>query len=97
MDCDHRGDFDDLGDVDQNLGSIKLKISSLKGKTNLKAYLDWEKKVEMSFDIHRDSEEKKVKLTVVEFTNYIMVWWEKLIVERMNDKDQLACGRSRKQ
>ena len=52
----------------------------------------------MIFDIHRYFEEKKVKLIVVEFTNYIMVWWEKLIVERRrNDKDQLACGRSRKQ
>jgi len=68
----HR-DFDDLGDIDRNLGSIKLKIPTFKGKTNPEAYLDWEKKV-MIFYIHRYSEEKKVKLAVVEFTDYAMVW-----------------------
>jgi hypothetical protein len=30
--------------------------------------------VEMIFDLHRYSEEKKVKLVVVEFTDYVMVW-----------------------
>jgi hypothetical protein len=48
-DFENRGDFDDLGDVDRNLGSIKLKISTFKGKTNPKCYLDWEKKVEMIY------------------------------------------------
>jgi hypothetical protein len=43
-DFEHRGDFDDLGDIDRNLGSIKLKIPAFKGKTNPEAYLDWEKK-----------------------------------------------------
>jgi hypothetical protein len=73
-DFEHRGDFDDLGDIDRNLGSIKLKIPAFKGKTDPEAYLDWEKKVEMIFDIHRYSEEKKVKLAIVEFTDYAMVW-----------------------
>jgi hypothetical protein len=47
-----------LGDVDQNLGSIKLKIPAFKRKNDLEAYLDWEKKMEMLFDIHKYSEEK---------------------------------------
>jgi hypothetical protein len=33
------------------------------------------KKVEMIFDIDIYSEEKKLKLVVVEFTDYVMVWW----------------------
>jgi hypothetical protein len=36
-----------LGDVDRNLGSIKLKIPAFKGKIDPEAYLDWEKKVKM--------------------------------------------------
>ena len=49
----------------------------------------------MIFDIHKYSEEKKVKLAVVEFTDYAMVWWERLVVERKGiEKDQLAHGRS---
>jgi len=87
-DFEHRGDFDDLRDIYQNLGSIKLKIPDFKGKTDPEAYLDWEKKVEMIFDIHRYSEEKKVKLAVVEFTNYAMVWWERLVVERRRNRER---------
>jgi len=44
-DFGHRRNFDDLGDVDRNLGSIKLKILAFKGKTDPKAYLKWERKV----------------------------------------------------
>jgi hypothetical protein len=85
-DFEYRGDFDDLGDVDRNLGSIKLKIPAFKGKIDLEAYLDWEKKREMIFDIHRYSKEKKVKFVVVEFTDYVMVWWERLLVERRRNR-----------
>ena len=87
-DFEHRGDFNDLGDIDRNLCSIKLKIPAFKGKTDLEAYLDWEKKVEMIFDIHRYSEEKKVKLAVVEFTDYAMVWRERLVVERKRNRER---------
>ena len=72
-DSGHRKNFDDLGDVDRNLGSIKLKIPAFKEKTNPEAYLEWERKVEIIFNIHKYSEEKKVKLVVVEFTDYAMV------------------------
>ena len=50
--------------VDRNLGSIKLKIPHFQGKSDPKAYLQWEKKVELIFDCHQFSEEKKVKLAV---------------------------------
>jgi hypothetical protein len=60
-DFEYRKDFDDLGDVDQNLDSIKLKILVFIGKTDPEAYLDLEKKVEMIFDFHMYSKEKKVK------------------------------------
>jgi hypothetical protein len=51
-----------------------LKIPVFKGKTDPEAYLKWERKVKMIFDIYRYSEEKKVNLVVVEFTDYAMVW-----------------------
>ena len=44
----------------------------------------------MIFDIHKYSKEKKVKLVVVEFTDYAMVWWERLVVERRRDKERLV-------
>jgi len=42
----------------------------------------------MIFDIHRYSKEKKVKLTVVEFTNYARVWWERFVVERRRNRER---------
>ena len=87
-DFGHRRNFDDLGDADRNMGSIKLKILVFKGKTDPEAYLEWERKVEMIFDIHRYSEEKKVKLVVVEFIDHAMVWWERLVVERRRNRER---------
>ena len=59
---------------DGNLGSIKMKIPAFHGKSDPEAYLEWEKKVERVFECHNYTEEKKVKLAAVEFTDYASVW-----------------------
>uniref|UniRef100_A0A2N9J5Z4 CCHC-type domain-containing protein n=1 Tax=Fagus sylvatica TaxID=28930 RepID=A0A2N9J5Z4_FAGSY len=48
--------------VDRSLGSIKMKIPSFQGRTDPEVYLEWEKKIDLVFDCHNYSEEKKVKL-----------------------------------
>uniref|UniRef100_A0A2N9EJA0 Retrotransposon gag domain-containing protein n=1 Tax=Fagus sylvatica TaxID=28930 RepID=A0A2N9EJA0_FAGSY len=60
--------------VDRSLGSIKMKIPSFQGRTNPGVYLEWEKKIDLVFDCHNYSEEKKVKLAVIEFTDYAIIW-----------------------
>jgi hypothetical protein len=55
--------------VDRDLGRIKMKIPSFQGRTDPEVYLEWEKKIELVFDCHNYSEEKKVKLAVIEFTD----------------------------
>ena len=60
--------------IDRNLGNNKLKIPSFQGKNDPKVYLEWEKKVEFIFECHNYSEEKKVKLAVIEFTNYAILY-----------------------
>ena len=52
---------------DNNLGNIKMKIPSFQGKNDPEAYLEWERKVELVFDCHDYSENKKVKLAVIVF------------------------------
>ena len=59
--------------IDHDLGSIKLKIPSFQGKNDPGAFLEWERKIELVFDCHNYSEEKKVKLAAVEFTNYAII------------------------
>ena len=74
-------------DVDRNLGSIKMKIPPFQGKNDPEAYLEWEKKVEMIFECNRYSEEKKVKLAAVEFTDYAVVWWDQLVTARRRHQE----------
>ncbi|KAK0572561.1 hypothetical protein LWI29_033492 [Acer saccharum] len=74
--------------VDNNLGSIKVKIPSFQGKTDPEAYLEWEKRVELVFDCHEYSELKKVKLAAIEFTDYAIVWWDQLVVSRRRNGER---------
>ena len=53
-----------------------MKIPSFQGKNDPEVYLEWEKKVEFIFECHNYSEEKKVKLTMIEFTTYAIIWWD---------------------
>ncbi|XP_070047293.1 uncharacterized protein [Nicotiana tomentosiformis] len=70
---------------DDNISTIKMKIPSFKGTTDPDLYLDWERKVEAIFDCHNYSEGKKVKLAIVEFSNYAAIWWKKLIRDRLQE------------
>ena len=38
--------------------------------------------MELIFDCQNYSEEKKVKLTTIEFTQYAMVWWDQMVTRR---------------
>jgi hypothetical protein len=67
---------------DRNLGNIKMKIPSFQLKNNAKLYLEWKKKVELIFECHNYSEEKKVKLAVIEFTDFAIIWWDQLVMNR---------------
>ncbi|RVX02077.1 Transposon Ty3-G Gag-Pol polyprotein [Vitis vinifera] len=59
-----------------------MKIPSFQGKNDPEVYLEWEKKVEFIFECHNYSEEKKVKLAVIEFTDYAIIWWDQLVMNR---------------
>ena len=69
-------------EVDRDLRSIKLKIPTFQGRSDPEAYLEWEKKVELIFECHNYSEEKKVRLAAIEFTDYAIVWWDQLTTNR---------------
>ena len=60
--------------TDRNLGNIKMKIPSFQGKNDPEVYLEWKKKAEFIFECHNHSEEKKVKLAMIEFTDYALIW-----------------------
>ena len=69
-----------------NLGNIKMKIPSFQGKNDPQAYLEWERKVELVFYCHNYSENKKVKLTVIEFSDYTTMWWDQLVLNMRRNR-----------
>ena len=71
-----------MEDVDRNLGSIKMTIPSFQGRNDSNVYIEWERKVDLIFECHNYSEEKKVKLATVEFCDYAIVWWDQFCKER---------------
>ena len=73
--------------VNSNLWSIKMKIASFQGKSDVEAYLEWEKNVEFIFECHQYSKVKKVKLATAKFTNYALVWWDQLVTSRRRNHE----------
>ena len=74
--------------VDRSLGNIKMKIPSFQGRTDPEVYLEWEKKIDLVFDCHNYSEEKKVKLAVIAFTDYAIIWWDQLVTNRRRNTER---------
>uniref|UniRef100_A0A2N9F015 Reverse transcriptase domain-containing protein n=1 Tax=Fagus sylvatica TaxID=28930 RepID=A0A2N9F015_FAGSY len=72
---------------DNDLGNIKIKIPSFQSKNDPEVYLEWETKMEMVFDCHNYSEIKKVKLAAIEFTDYAIVWWDQLLINRRRNRE----------
>lgn len=56
------------------LKGLKIQVPAFKGKSDPEAYLEWEGRIEMVFDFYDYSEEQKVKVAIVEFTDYALVW-----------------------
>ena len=65
---------------DDNLRSVKMKIPTFHGKSDPETYLAWEKKVDFVFDYHNYSKKKKVKLVIIGFMGYVLVWWNQLVI-----------------
>ena len=57
---------------DSNINIIK-QIPPFKGRNDAEAYLKWERKVDIIFACYDYAEEKKVRLAVVEFSDYALV------------------------
>jgi hypothetical protein len=66
----------DRNQGDDSCSGIKMKVPSFHGKFDPEAYLEWEKKMELVFDCRDYSKAQKVKIAVIEFTNYAMIWWD---------------------
>ena len=64
-----------------------MKISSFQRKNDSEVDLEWERNVEIVFYCHNYSENKNVKLVVIEFLDYAIVWWEQLVLNKMRNRE----------
>jgi hypothetical protein len=67
----------------RDLASLNSSLLSLM-VGHPKAYLTWELKVDKIFHMHNYSEEKKMAMAALEFDDYALIWWEKLLSDREN-------------
>jgi hypothetical protein len=52
--------------------------------------LKWEKKVDWILDCHNYSEVKKMKVVVIEFIDYTMIWLDQNVISRRSEKRLVA-------
>jgi len=45
--------------------------------------------VELIFDCHYYSKVNKVKLVVIEYIDYAIIWWDQLVLERRRNEERL--------
>jgi len=58
-----------------------VKVPSFSGDNDPNVYLDWEAKCEQIFDTHGVNNDQKVKIASLEFLDYAMKWWHRLVMD----------------
>lgn len=69
------------------MGNINMSIPPFKEMSDPKAYPEREKNVELIFECHNYSEEKKVKIAVLEFVDYAITWWDQVVTSRRRNRE----------
>jgi len=80
-----------IGDLEEDLEKLriaKITIPSFQGRFDSEAYLEWEKKMEFLFHCHNYSETEKVKLAMIEFSEYAITWWDQLVINRKRNRER---------
>ncbi|XP_027357450.1 uncharacterized protein LOC113866850 [Abrus precatorius] len=72
------------------IDGVKISIPPFKGRSDPEAYLEWEIKIEHIFTCNTYEEAQKVKLAAMEFSDYALVWWNKLQKERVRNEEPLV-------
>ena len=75
---------------EDRIEGVKLNIPPFRGKSDPEAYLEWEMKIEQLFACHNYTEDKKLKVAAMEFTDYALIWWNQLQRERERYEEPLV-------
>jgi len=75
---------------ERRIEGIRLNVPPFKGRSYHEAYLKWELKIDHVFSCNNYSEEQKVRLAAAEFSDYALIWWNKLQRERIRDEKPMV-------
>jgi len=64
-------------DLDGN-ARIKLSVPKFSGREDDDSYLEWEEQYDQIFRVHNLSDQMRVNLASVEFSNYALTWWNQI-------------------
>ncbi|KAL1204561.1 hypothetical protein V5N11_006410 [Cardamine amara subsp. amara] len=70
-----------------NLKGLKISIPPFHGKTDPDAYLEWEKKIELVFNVQQYTELNRVKIAATEFHDYALNWWDQLVTTKRRNQE----------
>jgi hypothetical protein len=56
-----------------------LSIPPFSGDRGPEDYLEWEMRMDQIFATHYYTEEKRLQLATVEFTGYVLIWWNQIL------------------
>ncbi|MGK4277551.1 hypothetical protein, partial [Escherichia coli] len=66
----------------QAINQVKLQVPSFQGKSNPEEFLEWLKRTEMIFEYYEYPDHLRLRLAVIEFSGYALVWWEQVTIDR---------------
>jgi len=69
-----------------------LKIPIFQGKNDPEVYFEWEKKVDWIFNCRSYSKARKVKLVVIEFIEYKLIWWDQNVIGIRRNGERLIAS-----
>ena len=58
-----------------------VKLPNFSGDSDPNVYLGWEAKCEQIFNVHEVKDDQKMKLASLEFIDYAMQWWRKIVMD----------------
>ncbi|KAG7599415.1 Reverse transcriptase RNA-dependent DNA polymerase [Arabidopsis suecica] len=73
--------------LQDNLKGLKLKIPPFHGKNDPDAYLEWEKKIEIVFNLQHYTEINRVRVATTGFYDYALSWWDQLVTSRRRNQE----------
>ena len=65
---------------DGGFGRIKLSIPPFSCERGPEDYLEWEMRMDHIFSTHNYSKEKRLHIAAFEFTGYVLVWWNQILL-----------------